>query len=72
MMKKSPSSPMDNEISPKNLAGNDDNHSEKKIKELNDKLLRALAESENLRKKIMKKRKKILLSLEHRRLLYKF
>ena len=26
--KKSPS-PMDNEISPKNLAGNDDNHSEK-------------------------------------------
>ena len=23
------SSPMDNEISPKNLAGNDDNHSEK-------------------------------------------
>ena len=68
---KKSTSPKDNEISPKNLAGNDDNRSEKKIKELNDKLLRALAESENLRKNHEKK-KKILLSLEHRRLLYKF
>ena len=57
---KKSTSPKDNEISPKNLAGNDDNRSEKKIKELNDKLLRALAESENLRKNHEKEKEDII------------
>ena len=57
---KKSSSPKDNEISPKNLAGNDDNHKKKKIKELNDKLLRALAESENLRKNHEKEKEDII------------
>ena len=57
---KKSSSPKDTEISPKNLANNDDNSNEKKIKELNDKLLRALAESENLRKNHEKEKEDII------------